>query len=71
MRALKYISMAWITVAVICVAPARAQQQPTDSQQGQQQGQQQEQPIPAIRSPLASAADNGDDETGNPATIAT
>ena len=66
MRALKYISMAWITVAVICVAPARALQQPADSQQGQQQGQQQEQPIPAIRSPLASAADNGDDETGNP-----
>ena len=36
---------------------------PTDSQQGQKPTE----PIPAIRSPLASAADNGDeDETGNP-----
>jgi hypothetical protein len=67
MGTLKYISMAWICVVVICVAPVRAQQQPTDSQQGQQPEQQQEQPIPAIRSPLASAADNGnEDETGNP-----
>jgi hypothetical protein len=67
MRTLTYISMAWIGVALICVAPARAQQQPTDSQQGQQQSQQPEQPIPAIRSPLASVADNGDeDETGSP-----
>ena len=67
MRVLKYIAMFWTCVAVVAVAPAGAQQQPTDSQQGQQQGQQQEQPIPAIRSPLASAADNGaEDQTANP-----
>lgn len=66
MRTLKHISMAWIFVAWLCVAPLRAQQEPTDSQQSQQQGQQGEQPIPAIRSPLASAADNGDDLSPNP-----
>ncbi|MFZ0523447.1 MAG: hypothetical protein WAL95_20640 [Candidatus Acidiferrales bacterium] len=66
MRALKYILMAWICVVLMGVPPARAQQQPGDSQQNQQQGQQPAQPIPAIRSPLASAADNGEDETGNP-----
>ena len=59
--------MFWICVAVLAVAPAARASSPTDSQQGQQQGQQPEQPIPAIRSPLASAADNGDeDETANP-----
>lgn len=66
MRTLKYISVAWICVALLSVVPARAQQQPADSQQDQQQGQQPAQPIPAIRSPLASAADNGEDEVPNP-----
>ncbi|MGA7916741.1 MAG: hypothetical protein WCA00_16020 [Candidatus Acidiferrales bacterium] len=67
MRTLKYILMAWVCVALVSVAPARAQQQPADSQQSQQPEQQAAQPIPAIRSPLASAADNGDeDEAGNP-----
>jgi hypothetical protein len=66
MRTLKYIFMAWIWVALLSVAPAGAQQQP-DSQQDQQEGQQPTQPIPAIRSPLASAADNGDaGEAPNP-----
>ncbi len=47
-------------------APVRAQQT-ADTPQDQQQGQQASQPIPAIRSPLASGADNGDqDEAPNP-----
>lgn len=51
---------------LLSCTPARAQQ-PADTPQDQQQGQQPSQPIPAIRSPLASAADNGDqDEASNP-----
>jgi hypothetical protein len=77
MRTVKYLSIACIGVALLGGAPAYSQQAPDSSQpdqqqgqqQGQGQGQQQEQPaepIPAIRSPLASAADNGDqDETAN------
>jgi hypothetical protein len=66
MSALKYISVAGIWVVLLSCAPARAQQ-PADAPQDQQQGQQASQPIPAIRSPLASAADNGDqDEAPNP-----
>ena len=66
MRTLKYILMAGIWVALLGCVPTHAQQ-PTDPQQDQQQGQQSAQPIPAIRSPLASAADNGDEgETANP-----
>ncbi|MGC2698847.1 MAG: hypothetical protein WA306_01515 [Candidatus Acidiferrales bacterium] len=69
MRLLKYISMSALWVLLLSCAPARAQQ-PADSPQDQQQGQQPAQPIPAIRSPLASAADNGDeDETANPQQI--
>jgi hypothetical protein len=66
MHMLKFISVAWICLGLLCVGPARAQQQPSDSQQDQQQGQQAAQPIPAIRSPLASAADNGDEGAPNP-----
>ena len=66
MRALKYILLAGIWAALVGCVPTQAQQ-PADSPQTQQQGSQPAQPIPAIRSPLASAADNGDaDETANP-----
>ena len=50
---------------LLSCAPARAQQ-PADTPQDQQQGQQPSQPIPAIRSPLASGADNDQDEAPNP-----
>jgi hypothetical protein len=61
---LKYISLAAISAVALCGTPARAQQQPPDPQQ---QGQQPAAPIPAIHSPLASGADNGDtDNTGAP-----
>jgi hypothetical protein len=54
---------------LLSCAPARAQQ-PADTPQDQQQGQQPSQPIPAIRSPLASGADNGDqNEAPNPQTM--
>jgi hypothetical protein len=59
MRTLKYISIGGIWLVLLSCAPARAQQ-PSDTSQDQQQGQQPSQPIPAIRSPLASGADNGD-----------
>jgi len=56
-RGFNYIMLAAIGVAVLSGTAVRAQQQePTDSQQGQQPAG----PIPAIRSPLASGADNGD-----------
>lgn len=69
MRTFKYISVLGLLVAMLSCIPAHAQDQPADNQQDQQQGQSQpqqpqqtqpSQPIPAIRSPLASAADNGD-----------
>jgi hypothetical protein len=66
MSTLKYISIGGIWLVLLSCAPARAQQ-PADTPQDQQPGQQPSQPIPAIRSPLASAADNGDqDEAPNP-----
>src|SRR5271170_5082820 len=65
MRTLKYISIGGIWLLLLSCAPVRAQQQ-ADTPQDQQQGQQPSQPIPAIRSPLASGADNGEDEAPNP-----
>jgi hypothetical protein len=66
MSAFKYISIGGIWLVLLSCAPARAQQS-ADTPQDQQQGQQPNQPIPAIRSPLASGADNGDqDEAPNP-----
>jgi len=60
-RELKYISLAVIGAVALSGIPALAQQQPANTQQEQPTV-----PIPAIRSPLASGADNGDaDETGN------
>jgi hypothetical protein len=65
MKILKYISIGGVWLVLLSCAPARAQQ--ADTPQDQQQGQQPSQPIPAIRSPLASGADNGDqDEAPNP-----
>jgi hypothetical protein len=66
-RELKYISVAAIGALALGGTPVRAQQQPADPQQEQQpanpqQEQQPGAPIPAIRSPLASATDNGDQE---------
>ena len=52
---LTYFSVATIGMSVLMARPIRAQQQP-DPQQAQQPSA----PIPAIRSPLAGAADNGD-----------
>ena len=61
MHGLKYILLAAIGAVALSGTAVRAQQQePTDTQQGQQQGQQPAAPIPAIRSPLAGATDNGD-----------
>src|SRR6202041_3187920 len=66
MHNLKYISIGGIWLVLLSCAPARAQQQ-ADTPQDQQQGQQPSQPIPAIRSPLATGADNGDQgEAPNP-----
>ncbi len=62
-RGLKYISVAAIGAVALCGTPARAQEQPPDPQQGQQPAA----PIPAIRSPLASSADNGDETAGSQA----
>ena len=60
-RRLKYISVAAIGALTLGGTALRAQQQPVDPQQQRQQPMA---PIPAIRSPLASGADNGDtDET--------
>jgi hypothetical protein len=57
----KYILLAAIGAAALSGIPTLAQQQPAGSQQEQPTT-----PIPAIRSPLASGADNGDaDVTGN------
>jgi hypothetical protein len=65
MRGLQYILLAAMGAVALSGTAVRAQQQePPDTQQGQQQGQPQGQqpaaPIPAIRSPLAGATDNGD-----------
>jgi hypothetical protein len=66
MLGVKYILLAAIGAVALSGTALRAQQQqePPDTQQGQQQGQQQGEqpaaPIPAIRSPLAGATDNGD-----------
>jgi hypothetical protein len=66
MSTLRYISIGVIWLVLPSCAPVRAQQS-ADAPQDQQQGQQPSQPIPAIRSPLASGADNGDqDEAPNP-----
>jgi hypothetical protein len=62
LRELKYFSVAAIGALALGGTPLRAQQQPADPQQEQQPVA----PIPAIRSPLASGADNGDaEETPN------
>ncbi len=61
MHQLKYILLAAIGAVALGGTAVRAQQQePPDTQPGQQQGQQPAAPIPAIRSPLAGAADSGD-----------
>jgi hypothetical protein len=61
MRILKSILLAAIGALALSGIPTLAQQQPADTQQEQPTT-----PIPAIRSPLASAADNGDaDQTAN------
>jgi hypothetical protein len=66
MRTLKYISIGGIWLALLSCVSARAQQ-PAETPQDQQPGQQPSQPIPAIRSPLASGADSGEqDEAPNP-----
>jgi hypothetical protein len=60
---LKYTLLAAIGAVALSGTALRAQQQePPDTQQGQgqQQGEQPAAPIPAIRSPLAGATDNGD-----------
>jgi hypothetical protein len=64
MSTLKYISIGGVWLVLLSCAPARAQQ-PADAPQDQQQGQQPSQPIPAIRSPLATGADNGDQDQGS------
>ena len=69
MSGLKHISIGGIWLVLLSCAPARAQQT-GDTPQNQQEGQQPSQPIPAIRSPLASGADNGDeDEAPNPQLV--
>ncbi len=69
MSTLKHISIGGIWLVLLSCAPARAQQT-GDTPQNQQEGQQPSQPIPAIRSPLASGADNGDeDEAPNPQLV--
>jgi hypothetical protein len=65
MSSFKYILIGEIWLTLLSCGPARAQQ-PADTPQDQQQGQQQSQPIPAIHSPLASGADNDQDEAPNP-----
>ena len=65
MRSLRYISIGGIWLTLLGCTPARAQQT-ADNPQDQQQGQQPSQPIPAIGSPLASGADNDQDEAPNP-----
>jgi hypothetical protein len=56
---LKFISLTAMGAIALSAAPALWAQQQPDPQQGQQPTT----PIPAIRSPLASGADNGADET--------
>ena len=69
MSTLKHISIGGVWLVLLSCAPARAQQT-GDTPQNQQEGQQPSQPIPAIRSPLASGADNGDeDEAPNPQLV--
>ena len=69
MSTLKHISIGGIWLVLLSCAPAGAQQT-GDTPQNQQEGQQPSQPIPAIRSPLASGADNGDeDEAPNPQQV--
>ena len=69
MSTLKHISIGGVWLVLLSCAPARAQQT-ADTPQNQQEGQQPSQPIPAIRSPLASGADNGDeDEAPNPQLV--
>lgn len=53
---IKIISLAALGAVALNTAAVRAQQPPPDSQQGQQPSE----PIPAIRSPLAGIANNGD-----------
>jgi hypothetical protein len=65
-RRLKYILVAAIGAWALSGTPVCAQQQPTDTQQEQQPMA----PIPAMRSPLASGADNGDDEAANSQELA-
>jgi hypothetical protein len=60
-----YILGAVFCVFALSAAPVRAQQQTPDQTQGPTPENPTE-PIPAIRSPLASAADNGDDNNVNP-----
>ena len=70
MRALKLFLLASLGALTVASPAAQAQQTQDQQQQQQQQPQkpldQSSQPIPAIRSPLAGAADNGDqDVAGN------
>ncbi len=62
MKALRNICWATLCVVALGVVPVQAQQQ---SQNQQQSSDQAAAPIPAYRSPLASAADNGDSDSAN------
>jgi len=74
MASLQMKSAAWIGLCAIALAAPSVRAQ--DADQSQQQGQQQQQqpakqstgPIPAFRSPLASVADNGDEENAQELT---
>jgi hypothetical protein len=68
MRIARVIIWAAFGMMVTGVPAAQAQQQQPEQQPQQQQEEQAQRPVPAYRSPLASAADNGDDDdlTGNP-----
>jgi len=62
MKALRNICWTTLCVVALGVVPVQAQQQ---SQNQQQSSDQAAAPIPAYRSPLASAADNGDSDSAN------
>ena len=80
MRTLSNIVAAVLCMAALCPRAVRAQQQSQDQGQQQSPDQTQQQtpapqaptqptaPIPAYRSPLAGAADNGDDTDNNEVT---
>lgn len=66
MRLLHHKSwMSGLLLVAVCATPAKAQQSQTSdtqNQQNQQDQQNQSAPIPAYRSPFASAVDNGDSQ---------